>query len=300
MALPQTFTLPLAPLEAPRLKLFFLDKGFEIRDAPYAFWQARGPGCNATFYTSGKLLLQGPEADVYRALLGDDTPETRPYHRALGKHPQPLPAEWIGTDEAGKGDYFGPLVVAGVSLPRKAIEILAELGIDDSKKLSDDRMSTMVEAVRSLGPWEELVIMPARYNEMYGRARNLNLMLAWAHAKVIENLLEKGAATWVLIDKFAEERVVRGYLGEKGKAVALTLRTKAEEDPAVAAASVLARSAYMRCLRALSKRYDVELRPGAGAPTLAVGRELVRRHGPEVLAETGKLHFVTTQQITGG
>ena len=83
-------------------------------------------------------------------------------------------------------------------------------------------------------------------------------------------------------------------------AVALTLRTKAEEDPAVAAASVLARSAYMRCLRALGKRYDVELRPGAGAPTLAVGRELVRRHGPEVLAETGKLHFVTTQHITGG
>ena len=109
-----SFTIKLAPIEAPATRAFFAEHGFEFRDAPHAFWQARGPGCNATFYMSGKLLLQGKEADVYRGLLGDESPDARPYHQALKLQPKPAPAAWIGTDETGKGDYFGPLVVAGV------------------------------------------------------------------------------------------------------------------------------------------------------------------------------------------
>lgn len=292
-----TFTLKLATDEAPRLRQRFLQSGFELVQAPHAFWQAKGPGCVATFYTSGKLLLQGSEADAWRHLVAEDVPEARPYARALAKHPNPPPAEWIGTDEAGKGDYFGPLSVAGVSLPRSALEVLATLGVEDSKTLSDERLPQMVTAIRALGQTEELVIMPAKYNELYARMGNLNRLLAWAHGKVIENLLERGAATWVLVDQFVDEAVFRRSLGERARAVPLTLRTKAEEDPAVAAASVLARAAYLRGLAGLGRKFGMALPAGAGAPVLRAGHALVTRHGRDCLSEVAKVHFATTQQF---
>ena len=296
-----TFTLLLPGDEAPRLRRFFNEHGFELRDAPHAFWQARGPGCNATFYCSGKLVLQGKEADVYRGLLGDETPDARPFHRALGKHPKPAPHTWIGTDEAGKGDYFGPLVVAGVALNREpdTMELLATLGVGDSKRIADDRMADMVDAIRAIGAYEELVITPERYNELYVKMGNLNRMLAWAHGKVIENLLEKVPAGWILVDKFAELPVIRRGLGPRGRDTRLEARTKAEEDPAVAAASVLARSAYMRWLGSASRRFGIGLKPGAGAPTLTVGHRFVAQHGADALRLVGKLHFATTQQLGG-
>lgn len=236
---------------------------------------------------------------MWRHLVADAVPEARPYAAALALHPQPLPVEWIGTDEAGKGDYFGPLVVAGVSLRRESVEILATLGVEDSKTLSDQRLPEMVEAIRALGQTEELVISPAKYNELYGKMGNLNRLLSWAHGKVIENLLGRGAAEWVLVDKFVEDATFRRSLGERGRAIPLTLRTKAEADPAVAAASVLARAAYLRGLASLGRRFGATLPAGAGPPVLAAGRRLVASHGPAVLGEVGKLHFATTAQITG-
>jgi ribonuclease HIII len=296
-----SITIKLPPLDAERLRRYFADNGFEMRDAPYAFWQGRGVGCIATFYTSGKLLLQGPEAEVWRAMLGEEvTADARPFHAALAKHPKPPPPAWIGTDEAGKGDYFGPLVVAGVRLERSSVEILATLGVADSKTLTDARMGEMVAAIQACADTEVLVIGPAKYNELYARMGNLNRMLAWAHGKVIENLLERGPAPYVVVDKFADEQVVHRGLGPKGREARVDLRTKAEDDPAVAAASVLARAAYVRGVRALSRRFGVELWAGAGPPTLKAGRELVAKHGRDVLAEAGKLHFATTEQITRG
>ncbi len=295
-----TYTLKIPAAEAPRLRQLFLQNGFELQDAQYAFWQARGVGCVATFYHSGKLVMQGTEADAWRHLVAEDVPAARPYAAALSKHPKPPPTEWIGTDEAGKGDYFGPLVVAGVSLPRTALEVLATLGVDDSKALSDERMPAMVQAIRAVAKTEELIIMPAKYNELYQKMPNVNRILGWAHGKVIENLLSQGAAEWVLVDKFVDDAVFRRSLGEKGKAIPLQLRTKAEEDPAVAAASILARTAYMRGLASLGRRFGVTLPAGAGAPVLRMGHTLVELHGRDCLMELGKLHFSTTQQIVGG
>ncbi len=297
MAVQHTYTLKIDPGEAPRLRRRFEENLFDFVEAPHAFWQAKGVGCVATFYRSGKLLLQGTEADAWRHLVGEDVPETRPYARALAKHPDPAPSEWIGTDESGKGDYFGPLVVAGVSFSRAHLEVLATLGVEDSKTLSDERMPRMVEAIRALGLTEELVIMPAKYNELYAKMGNLNRMLAWAHGKVIENLLTRGAADWVLVDKFVDDAVFRRSLGEKGRAVRLDLRTKAEEDPAVAAASILARSGFVRGLGSLGRKFGMNLPAGAGAPVLRAGNEFVSRHGRDALGEVGKLHFATSQQF---
>jgi len=299
MAASHSFTLVLPKTEEARLRRFFVDKGFEQREAAHAFWQVRGPGCVATFYQSGKLLIQGPEADLWRGLLGDETPDARPFHAALALHPKPLPAVWLGTDETGKGDYFGPLVVAGVAVRREDLEVLAELGVADSKTLSDDRIGELVTGLRALLRHEELVIMPAKYNALYAKFGNLNRLLAWAHGKVIENLLERGPADWVLVDKFMEPEPFRRGLGERGRVAALTLRTKAEADPAVAAASILARAAFVRSLGGLSKRFGVRLHPGAGAPTLAAGRAFIAAHGAPALGEVAKLHFATTQQLGG-
>ena len=296
----KTFTLKLATSIAPDCRALFVEHEFEIREAPHALWQARGPGCNATFYKSGKLLLQGAEADVWRGLIGDLTPDARPYHRALSKHPKPPPNEWIGTDEAGKGDYFGPLVVAGVALERSALEVLQTLGVDDSKQVADSRMTEMVPAIRALGPCEELLVSPTRYNELYATIGNLNHLLAWAHGKVIESLLERSPARYVLVDQFAHLTVIRRALGPRGRAASLEARTRAEEDPAVAAASVLARAAYLRWLSSASRRYGVKLTPGAGPPVLTAGRKLLELHGDSVLGQLGKLHFATTDTIRRG
>lgn len=297
MAAAHSFTLVLPATDEARLRRFFVERGFEAREVPHAFWQVRGPGCVATFYHSGKCLLQGPEADVWRGLLGDEAPDARPFHAGLQLHPRPAPSIWIGTDETGKGDYLGPLVVAGAVVRREDLETLAALGVADSKSLSDDRIGELVPGLSALLTHEVLVIMPPKYNALYAKFGNLNRLLAWAHGRVIENLLERAPAEWVLVDKFMETDPFRRALGERGRAASLTLRTKAESDPAVAAASVLARAAFVRALAGLSRKFGVALRPGAGAPTLAAGRAFLEQHGPEALGEVAKLHFATTQQI---
>ncbi|MCA9548028.1 MAG: ribonuclease HIII, partial [Myxococcales bacterium] len=244
--------------------------------------------------------LQGKEADVYRGLLGDETPEARPYARALAKHPRPAPAHWIGTDEAGKGDWLGPLVVAGVAVGREQLELLWTLGIDDSKALNDNKLPDMAREIAATCPWEVIVINPARYNELYAKMRNINRMLEWAHAKVIEGLLEKGApAEWILVDKFGDEGRLRRAMGPLGRQVAFQARTKAEEDPAVGAASVLARASYLKGMERLSARFGVRLHGGAGAPALAAGRRFIETVGRAELGQVAKLHFRSTEQAGG-
>ncbi|MCB9529259.1 MAG: ribonuclease HIII [bacterium] len=297
-----SYTIKLDPIEAPKTRRFFEEHGFELREAPHAFWQARGPDCIATFYTSGKLLLQGKEADVYRGLMGDETPEARPYWRALQKHPKPGPVAWIGTDEAGKGDYFGPLTVAGVIVRPDDLEILATLGVDDSKAVADGKVAELDKQIQGLCASEVLYISPATYNRMHSQMRTVNAVMAWAHAKVIHALLARTEGTrpdWILTDRFADDRVMVRALGELPAGVRFAQWPKAEEDPAVAAASVLARAAYLRGLASLSKRFGVALHGGAGAPALAAGRRFLATVGREQLGEVAKLHFDTTRQIGG-
>lgn len=292
-----SYTLKIDPAEAPAVRRFLLEQGFEMRDVPHTIFGARGPGCVVNFYKSGKLLLQGKEADAWRGLLGDVTDAALPYKSALSKHPDPPPACWIGTDEAGKGDYFGPLTVTGVAIKRKDLEILQTLGVDDSKAVADTRINEMVSGIKALCETETIVITPEKYNALHPKMRNVNRMLAWAHGKAIEALLERTDASWVLIDRFAQLPQIRRGLGPLGSEVALDAWPKAEEDPAVAAASILARAAYLRVLGSLSRQWRIQLKPGAGAPTLAVARRFVSMHGKAALDSVAKVHFATTQQI---
>jgi ribonuclease HIII len=203
----------------------------------------------------------------------------------------------IGTDESGKGDYFGPLVVAGVYLPDEQKEVLLELGVKDSKRVTDKRAQKLSDLIREGYKHSLVVIGPEKYNELYEKFKNLNKLLAWAHSRVIENLLEEVPCSLVITDQFGDKRLVTNALMTKGKNIELIQMHKAEEDMAVAAASILARAEFLRRLDLLSHEFGVEIPKGSSSRSDEMGVELVKAHGPEVLNKTAKLHFKITQRI---
>jgi ribonuclease HIII len=212
-----------------------------------------------------------------------------------------IPAEsgHIGTDESGKGDYFGPLVIAGFYCPEGQENVLRELGVRDSKALSDNRCRDIAETLQRGYLHAVVAIGPERYNELYEKFRNLNKLLAWGHARVIENILERVDCRQVVTDQFGDERFVRNALLTRGKTITLIQRTKAESDPAVAAASILARAEFLKRLYFEGRAWGMDLPKGASAAVDAAAVEFVRLHGRESLAKVAKIHFKTTTKALG-
>ncbi len=208
------------------------------------------------------------------------------------------PIGQIGIDESGKGDYFGPLVIAGVYVSAEQEIQLQEVGVRDSKILTDKRATTLSEYIRRTCPYTVVAIGPERYNSMYASFKNLNRLLAWGHARAIENLLEKVSCERVVADQFGDERFLNSALMEKGQSVELIQKPRAEEETAVAAASIVARAEFLRRLQDLGEKYSLSLPKGASA-VIGVGKKFARTHGPEALGQVAKLHFRTTQQVLG-
>lgn len=203
----------------------------------------------------------------------------------------------IGTDEAGKGDYFGPLVCAACYVDSSSKELLIGANVRDSKKISDNRVRELADFIKATCPNDIIVILPEKYNALYAKFRNLNRLLAWAHAKAIENILEKVDCAYVLTDQFGDESLVKQALQERGRQINLIQQIKAEHNLAVAAASILARGEFLNRLSSLSKSFGVNLHPGAGAPTDQSISEFIRKNGKDKLNRVGKLHFKNTQKI---
>ena len=208
------------------------------------------------------------------------------------------PIGQIGIDESGKGDYFGPLVIAGVYVSAEQESQLQEVGVRDSKILTDKRATTLSEYIRRTCPYTVVAIGPERYNSMYASFKNLNRLLAWGHARAIENLLEKVSCERVVADQFGDERFLNSALMEKGQSVELIQKPRAEEETAVAAASIVARAEFLRRLQDLGEKYSLSLPKGASA-VIGIGKKFARTHGPEALGQVAKLHFRTTQQVLG-
>ena len=205
----------------------------------------------------------------------------------------------IGIDESGKGDYFGPLVIAGVYVAREHEEQLRAVGVRDSKTVSDKKAAVLAEQIRELCPFTVVAIGPERYNSLHASFKNLNKLLAWGHARAIENLLEKVACTRVVADQFGDERFLKNALMAKGREVTLIQKPRAEEEIAVAAASIVARAEFLRRLQDLSTRYGVALPKGASDLVITAGKEFVKRQGTEALGQVAKLHFRTTEKVLG-
>ncbi|HXI16262.1 MAG TPA: ribonuclease HIII [Chloroflexota bacterium] len=278
-------------------------------------------------YTSGTLFLQGagPEGPLFRRLT--DAVETAGVASApLGKSPsatsraprgasvgvdvrRPFATPWIGSDESGKGDYFGPLVVAAVWVDDRVLALLETLGVQDSKALSDAQNRRLALDVRAvcLDPagnrCAEVVLSPERYNQLYDQFRregkNLNTLLAWQHARAIETVLERVPAANAIVDQFADARYIKERLASRAGTRELNIvqMPKAEANLAVAAASVLARDGFLNWLASAERRYGLPLPKGASNEVEAAARRFVTRHGRDALSAVAKLHFKTTLRV---
>jgi ribonuclease HIII len=202
----------------------------------------------------------------------------------------------IGVDESGKGDYFGPLVIAACYV---GPEHLAELeGVRDSKKLTDKAATSLAMKIKQTCPHAVVAIGPAKYNEMYERTPNLNKLLSWGHAQAIENVYKVQPCEVALSDRFGDERTILWHLERKGVAIKLESMVRAESDIAVAAASILARAEFLWRLKRLSDEVGIELPKGA-TNVIGTGKKLVEKHGANILRSVAKLHFKTTSQVLG-
>lgn len=206
-------------------------------------------------------------------------------------------SRWIGSDEAGKGDYFGPLVIAAVLVDAETAQHLQRQGVKDSKTLAKSSLSRLADAVRGQCVHSVVAIGPLRYNELHDRMHNLNRLLAWGHSRAIENVLSTQDCDYALADQFGDEKFIVNALLEKGKRLEIRQRVRAEDDPAVAAASILARAEFVSRLQALSDKYGIALPKGASPEVTRAARQFVARHGSKMLREVAKVHFKTTKTV---
>ena len=257
-------------------------------------------------YNSGKLLIQGSDvsalvSDFKKSLNCIDKNKQQTLFMSqehqINEQNQEIPLPHIGVDESGKGDFFGPLVIAGVLATEENSKKFIEAGIKDSKKLTDDKILKLAGLIKANATHSVVVIGNEKYNELYAKFNNLNKLLAWGHARVIENILEKEPCSYALSDKFGNESLIKNALIDKGKNIILEQRVRGEADIAVAAASILARAEYVNRMQTLSSRYEIELPKGASDKVLMTGKNFAQKYGNEKLKFVAELHFKTYNQI---
>jgi ribonuclease HIII len=297
-----SYTLKLAADKVAALREGLKERGYEFRDVPYAHFGAASESekVNITAYESGKVVIQGKGTTDFvqfflepivigEARLG--------YEHVLD--PTMLEAR-IGVDESGKGDFFGPLVVAGVYVNEAGARNLMEMGVRDSKTItSDKRIGEFADQIREAQGCAVNVVPIGveSYNRLQSKMGNVNNLLGWGHARVIENLLEKVDCSKAISDQFGNAAIIKRALMERGRKIELVQRHKAESDLAVAAASIIARDEFVKRLRALGKEYGILLPKGASAAVEEAAVELVKKHGREALAKVAKMHFRTSKKV---
>jgi ribonuclease HIII len=302
MAERTSYTCTLDADKIPRLKRDLQARGFMFRDIPYAHFGAehRGEKVNVAVYTSGKLVVQGKGTTDFvqfylePELLGE---AKLGYEHILD--PTMLEPR-IGVDESGKGDFFGPLVIAGAFLNEAAARNMMEIGVRDSKLIkSDARIAEMAKQIRTTTDCVTNVVAigPEKYNALHARMRNVNDILGWGHARVIENLLGRVDSPKAISDQFGNKRIIEHALMERGRKIQLVQRHKAESDLAVAAASIIARDEFVMRLRRLGKEYGVALPKGASTAVQEAAVQLVAKHGRDALGKVAKMHFRTSQKV---
>jgi ribonuclease HIII len=203
----------------------------------------------------------------------------------------------IGVDESGKGDFFGPLVIAGVLVAEEELPIVSDIGVRDSKTISDGKIVGLAERIKKSFTHNLVVINPEKYNELYNKIRNLNKLLGWGHARVIENILAEKPAIAAISDKFGHDHFISDRLQKEGRKIELIQRVRGEAHPAVAAASILARAEFIWRMNSMSKKFSVSFPKGASAAVDEAGRKLVRSEGKEILGSVAKLHFKNYKKI---
>lgn len=289
--------------QADKVKKFFDTKKAVFSPLQYAKWKAVGNGYIAALYNSGKFVIQGKEVSIivneFEKFMNISTVTEQISLLTVPKEEvkEIFIEEYIGTDESGKGDFFGPLVIAGVYVNVELARKFKILGIKDSKKLDDKTIIKLAAEIRNTAPYSVVVIMPEKYNELYNSFKNLNKLLAWGHARAIENVLEKQQCVYALSDKFGDESLIKNALMQKGQKIHLEQRTKGESYIAVAAASVIARAEFVKRCTELEKKYNCKFPKGASEKVVLCGKKFVEQFGKDNLKSVAKMHFKTVQQL---
>lgn len=259
----------------------------------YTFFKAKSKDWEVTFYKSGKVVVQGKNIeDIVKKYFNENFSSAK-----IVENSEIAPYPHIGTDESGKGDFFGPLVTAGCYLTYENAMKMKSLGAQDSKKLDDKKILCLAEQIKENSVFDIVVIGCKKYNELYLKFNNLNKMLAWAHATVIENLVKKTGATLGVSDQFGDENLILNSLKQNGKQIKLIQQPRAEADMAVACASILARSEFVKRISKMSLEYGINFPKGAGENVLIQGKKFVEQFGYEELASVSKTHFKTYNSL---
>jgi len=302
------YTGKLTEAQAASLKAALAARDWKPRDVPYARFAFESPKCNVVFYESGKLVVQGKGTQEFVEFVLE--PEILQqvklgYETVLNPN---LLLPRIGVDESGKGDFFGPLCIAGVYVNEQIISAWKDLGVRDSKNISSDKkISELAEKIRKTPGCvtDSVVIGNEAYNRLYAKMKSVNTLLAWGHARVIENLLGKKyqmnpPPVRAMSDQFAASKsVLEKALMAGGREIEFVQRHKAEEDLAVAAASILARDEFVKGLAKLEKQFEMKLPKGAGKNVDEVAKQFVETRGAGELAKVSKLHFRTALRAQG-
>ena len=297
-----SYTHALTNEQTTKLRALLAELGFEFSPKQYTLFFAQKNKLSVAVYEKGpKVLVQGRDVEEFvqfelePKILGEAKLGYEEVHS-----PEMFEAHF-GVDESGKGDFFGPLVISGVYVDRGIGRKLLDAGVVDSKRIgSDTRIRALADTIRksSLGLVETVLIGPAKYNELYEKFGNLNKLLGWGHARVIENLLaKKPACPRSLSDQFADARVISASLLKHGRKIAIEQRPRAESDIAVAAASIVAREAFINWLERKSKELGIRLERGVSPSVKDTARKLVEMNGPDALREVAKVHFRTAHEI---
>jgi ribonuclease HIII len=320
-----TLVLVVPPSARTSLKHKLEAGNFEFRSVPHALISVKGDGVVATLYASGKFVVQGPDPEMFVARYveagtpaarskksgsssGSSSSEGSPGSPGSTGSPGKTTGvraartvTLIGSDECGKGDYFGPLVVAGVRATPEEQEELAGSAVADSKKIADPRIMVLGAALRQRYTYAIARLDPPAYNARYAQGGKLNEILGELHVKVIRELAksppqpDEKPGLDVLVDQFANRRLLEKMLS--GEDLTLEQRPRAEENPVVAAASVIARQEFLIAMQELSSECGIDLCKGAGAPTDTAGQRYCQMHGFDELERVAKMHFKNTEKI---
>lgn len=282
-----------------KIKQELLDQGFTPNTPPpYALFSSKRAGLSCIFYASGKLMLQGKAQEIESFSL----PCLIPYLDQKEEHPSskallPKISEgYIGVDEAGKGDFFGPLCVAALFADEALVKQMAIWGVKDSKKLSDTEICQLASKIKEKAKHVIITLLPETYNPLYAKYGNLNHMLAAGHASAIAQLQRLTGAKTALSDQFANESVLKKAVAHEKLTINLLQRTHAESDPVVAGASILARDAFLTGMDTLSTIVKQQLPKGATHVKKAA-IEIAKKQGLETLNKCCKIHFKTYREI---
>lgn len=274
-------------------------------NAPGAVFMAKTPHATITSYKSGKVMFQGTEAEQEANRFGEFKAPTTTTSPKGDKLPEKFAnMNVLGSDETGTGDYFGPITVAAAYVPQDKMALLKELGVKDSKMLTDAKMRAIAPAIMEAVPYSVLTLHNDKYNKVKAQGWSQGKIKALLHNQALRHVLSKIAPTkpdFILIDQFEERDTYYRHIQEEKDIIRdnVLFSTKAEQlHLSVAAASIIARYAFLSTMDQLSVEIGVELPKGASAKVDQVAANILLSQGEEALQSVTKWHFANTTKAS--